>query len=61
MEIKYPVCCPLMDNQYIEEEICFDVHCVVDAGAPQYIAPKIVVTKENFKEICKKCPYHRDD
>ena len=61
MEIKYPVCCPLMDNQFIEEEICFDIHCVVDAGAPKYIAPKIAVTKERFKEICKNCPYHRDD
>ena len=61
MDIKYPVRCPLMDNEFIEEEICFDIHSVVDAGAPKYTAPKKAVSKESFQDICRECPYHRYD
>lgn len=61
MDIKYPVRCPLMDDEYIEEEICFDIHSVVDAGAPKRTAPKKAVQKENFEEICTNCPFHRYD
>ena len=61
MDINYPVRCPLMDNQKIEEEICFDIHNVVSGEAPKYTAPEKAVSKEGFKEICIKCPYHRYD
>lgn len=61
MDIKYPVVCPLMDNEKIEEEICFDIHSVVDAGAPKYTAPDLAMEKKNFKEICRTCPFHRYD
>lgn len=61
MDIKYPVVCPLMDNEKIEEEICFDIHSVVDAGAPKYTAPEKAMEKDNFEEICKNCPFHRYD
>lgn len=61
MEIKYPVCCPLMDGEEIDVGTCFDIHMVVSGEAPKYTAPKRAVTKESFQEICRKCPYHRDD
>lgn len=61
MAIKYPVKCPLMDGSEIEEEICFDIHGVVDWGAPTYTAPNRAVSKDGFKEICRSCPNHRDD
>ena len=61
MDIKYPVFCPLMDNELIEEEVCFDIHMVVDAGAPERTAPAKATSKERYKEICRNCKYHRDD
>lgn len=61
MDINYPVSCPLMDNELIEEEICFDIHMVVDAGAPERTAPAKAVNTDGFREICRKCKYHRDD
>ena len=45
----------------IEEEICFDIHCVVDGGTPERFAPKKARETPNYKQICKSCPYHRDD
>ena len=50
-----------MDGEEIDVGTCFDIHMVVSGEAPKYTAPKLAVTKESFKEICKKCPYHRDD
>ena len=38
-----------------------DIHMVVDGWAPKYTAPEKAVSKEGFKEICIKCPYHRYD
>lgn len=61
MDIEYPVLCPLMDLKRIDAVICFDIHLVVDAGAPEYTAPKEATSKENYKRICLSCPYHRDD
>lgn len=61
MDIKYPVSCPLMGGKHIDEIICFDIHSVVDAGAPKYTAPQIAVCRDDFKEICRNCQYHRDD
>ncbi|WP_417420768.1 hypothetical protein [Hominenteromicrobium sp.] len=60
MDIKYPVPCPLMGAE-IAEEICFDIHCVVDGGTPERFAPKKARETPNYKQICKNCPYHRDD
>ena len=61
MDIKYPVSCPLMGGEKIAEEICFDIHCVVDGGTPERFAPKKAVRTPDFKKICRECPYHRDD
>lgn len=61
MDIEYPVMCPLMDNEPIDEGTCFDIHMVVEGWAPAYTAPKKAVSKENFKEICLACKFHRDD
>ena len=61
MDIKYPVMCPLMDNEEIAEEICFDIHCVVEGGTPERFAPKKAREKTNYKQICKHCTYHRND
>lgn len=60
MDIKYPVCCPLLEKE-IDAETCFDIHCVVDGGAPECIAPKAIFNNEKFREICKMCTFHRDD
>lgn len=56
----YPVRCPLMDGEYIEEGVCFDIHMVVQGEAPKYTAPKQAVNKENFQAICNACPCHQE-
>ena len=60
-DYTYPVPCPLMDGELIDDGICFDIHSVIHAGAPKYTAPKKAMSKEGFEEICLACPYHRDD
>lgn len=60
MDIRYPVYCPLMEEK-VEIGTCFDIHNVVSGEAPKYTAPEKAVSKEGFKEICIKCPYHRYD
>lgn len=60
MDIKYPVNCPLIGKE-IDEETCFDIHCVVDGGAPDDIAPEEVFNDKNFRDTCKACVFHRDD
>lgn len=52
--------CPLMRKD-IADEICFDIHMVVEGAAPIRTAPKDATDVENFKQICLKCPNHRDD
>lgn len=52
--------CPLMEDA-IDDVICFDIHMVVDGGAPEYTAPKKAVQTPGFRDICLKCPNHRDD
>ena len=61
MDINYPVRCPLLNEEIVDEVVCFDIHSVVDAGAPKYTAPKEAVSKENFESICRNCKYHRND
>jgi len=60
MDINYPVNCPLMEQEIGADE-CFDIHMVVDGWAPKYTAPEKATSKEGFGEICKNCPYHRND
>lgn len=52
--------CPLME-EIIDDAICFDIHMVVDGGAPEFTAPEKAVQTPGFKEICLKCSNHRDD
>ena len=52
--------CPLMEDA-IDDVICFDIHMVVDGAAPKYAAPKKAVQTPGFRDICLKCPNHRDD
>lgn len=52
--------CPLMGGK-IDNAVCFDIHMVVEGSAPEFTAPKKAVHTQNFKEICKKCPNHRED
>lgn len=59
-ENDYPLHCPLMDGEYIDERICFDIHMVVKGEAPKYTAPEQAVNKENFQAICNACPYHQE-
>ena len=60
MEIQYPVPCPLMGRK-IDDDTCFDIHCVVEGGTPLYVAPKEIFQYKNYREICLACQYHRDD
>ena len=52
--------CPLMDGE-IDEGICFDIHMVVEEMAPEWTAPEKAVRTPGYKDICLKCPNHRDD
>lgn len=52
--------CPLM-GETIDDVICFDIHMVVDGGAPEYTAPEKAVQIPGYRDICLKCPNHRDD
>jgi len=61
MKIKYPVHCPLMDDVEIDMDICFDIHMVVEGNTPERFAPSEIYRKEDYREICRKCVYHRDD
>ena len=60
MQIEYPVYCPLMKKK-IDIGICFDIHMVVEGNTPLYTAPKQIYEFENYREMCLKCPHHRDD
>ena len=60
MNIEYPVACPLM-AEMIGMGTCFDIHNVVSGEAPPWTAPEEAVNRENFREICKTCQYHRED
>ena len=61
MEISYPVPCPLVDGREIPIYTCFAMHCVVDNDNPEFIAPSEMRVRQNYREICKACRYHRDD
>ena len=52
--------CPLMEN-IIDDAICFDIHMVVDGGAPEYTAPEKAIQTPGYKDICLNCPNHRND
>ena len=52
--------CPLMGRE-IEDVVCFDIHMVVDGGAPEYTAPEEAIRTPGYQGICLNCPNHRDD
>lgn len=52
--------CPLM-GENIDYGVCFDIHMVVEGAAPEYTAPPKAVQTEGYREICLKCPNHRED
>lgn len=52
--------CPLM-GENIDDGICFDIHMVVEGGAPEFTAPQKAVQTPGYREICLNCPNHRDD
>lgn len=54
------ILCPII-NEFIDREDCFDVHMVIEDGAPVRTALKKICDVKNFKIICLKCKYHRDD
>lgn len=60
MAIKYPVKCPLMEFE-IDMDTCFDIHMVVEGNTPAWTVPEEATKKNNYKEICNSCKYHRDD
>lgn len=52
--------CPLLGNE-IEDGICFDIHMNVEGLAPDWTIPEAVRKVTGYKEICLKCPNHRED
>lgn len=52
--------CPLMGDD-IDDAICFDIHMVVEGMAPESTAPEKAVQILGYKDICLKCPNHRED
>lgn len=52
--------CPLLGTE-IEDEICFDIHMNVEGLAPDWTIPEAVRKVTGYKEICLKCPNHRED
>lgn len=61
MDYKYPVSCPLLHDELINEEICFDIHMVVCGDAPEYTAPSDIFANADYKSVCQNCQYHRED
>jgi hypothetical protein len=45
----------------IEDGICFDIHMNVEGLAPDWTIPEAVRKVTGYKEICLKCPNHRED
>ena len=52
--------CPLM-GELIDTGICFDIHMFLEDAAPEWTVPKKILTVPEYKEICIRCPNHRDD
>lgn len=52
--------CPLMGRE-IDDVVCFDIHMVVDGGAPEYTAPEEAIRTPGYQAICLNCPNHRED
>ena len=52
--------CPLVGIE-IEDGICFDIHMNVEGLAPDWTIPEAVRKVTGYKEICLKCPNHRED
>lgn len=61
MDIKYPVNCPLMGGCSIDIGTCFDIHMVVSGEAPKWTVPEKIYETPNFKDVCSRCQYHRED
>lgn len=51
--------CPLYQRK-IEDTQCFDISMVVEKMAPERTIDKQVLSIKNYREICIKCPNHRD-
>ena len=45
----------------IDHGICFDIHMNVEGLAPDWTIPEAVRKVTGYKEICLKCPNHRED
>lgn len=52
--------CELVDREITDGE-CFDVHMVIENGAPLWTAPQDIVTIPDFKKKCKRCKYYNRD
>ena len=52
--------CPLVESE-IDDEIYFDIHMNVEGLAPDWTIPEAVRKVTGYKEICLKCPNHRED
>ena len=52
--------CTILGTE-IEDGICFDIHMNVEGLAPDWTIPEAVRKVTGYKEICLKCPNHRED
>ena len=49
--------CPIAKKMISEYE-CFDVHMVIEDGAPKWTARSEIVNQEDFEKRCCQCSYH---
>nr|DAJ09612.1 MAG TPA: hypothetical protein [Caudoviricetes sp.] len=52
--------CPLMEME-IEDSLCFDISMVSEGMAPERTVDTKIRKIRDYKEICKRCKYHRND
>lgn len=50
--------CPIA-GRVIDDAECFDVHMVVEEGAPLWSAPQDIVNMPDFRQQCLSCPHHQ--
>ena len=49
--------CPIA-GRLIDDRECFDVHMVIEEGAPLWSAPQDIVGKPDFRRQCLSCAYY---
>lgn len=54
------VFCPLLNKNIDGDGMCFDIAMVAEGDCPERFAPEEAMQRENWQDICNKCPNHLD-